>query len=501
MAGPDDPRFVRRVGAVLVAEHDGGTVPSGEGGADVVADAVQFLRIDGGDAEALTANAVVAVFDEPAEALTAATRLHLRAMGGERAGRWCAGVHVADLEMTGEGTATLAAIDGATALARVARRGTTAVATDALPVLGHLHDASLEAVDVPDMPAGSVHLIVPRWSAPVLPRRRMVALIAGAAAVGGTGVVVWMATHRPPRGPEPRNLAIGVGPFRSSGSDQATAWIGPALRDGLNSELTELPGVRVFSDEFMDFVMTREGLSAIAVAQRLGIEKMVSGSVVTVGDTVRVEASVVDVATGVLDGAHVESGRAQDFLALESDLVLGVVASLRITLSAEEERRIAARRATDLDQLRRLLDAEGESRPAPPPQAPPAGPGDGHSRLLDLLGPREAQADEVLPQIEAFLERYRRATEARDVAALGAMYETFSPEQRAALERYFGGVRDLRVAIDHVEAAVVGDEAAVTYARADDFVDVQTGRPGHVAVRLTKTFRRVDGRWLFAKSR
>ena len=186
---------------------------------------------------------------------------------------------------------------------------------------------------------------------------------------------------------------------------------------------------------------------------------------------------------------------------LESDLVLGVVTSLPITLSAEEERRIAARRATDLDQLRRLLDAEGESRPAPPPQAPPAGPGDGHSRLLDLLGPREAQADEVLPQIEAFLERYRRATEARDVAALGAMYETFSPEQRAALERYFGGVRDLRVAIDHVEAAVVGDEAAVTYARADDFVDVQTGRPGHVAVRLTKTLRRVDGRWLFGASR
>jgi ketosteroid isomerase-like protein len=110
-------------------------------------------------------------------------------------------------------------------------------------------------------------------------------------------------------------------------------------------------------------------------------------------------------------------------------------------------------------------------------------------------------ADEALPEIEAFLEQYRRATEARDVAALGAMYVAFSPEQRAALERYFGGVRDLRVAIDHIEAAVVRDEAVVTYARTDDFVDVQTGRPGHVAVRLTKTLSRVDGRWLFAASR
>lgn len=497
MADTDDQRFVRRVGAVLVAEHDAEKVPDG---ANAVADAVQFLRIAGGDAEALAANAVVAVFDEPAQAVTAATRLHLHAIGGEAAGRWRAGVYVADLELTGDGTATLAAIDRAMALARVARPGTTAVTTDALPALGHLRDAivePLDAIDVPGMPPGSVRLIVPQWSSPVFPRRRMVALLAGAAAVGGAGAITWIATRRSPGPDEPRHLTIVVGPFRSSGSDETSAWIGPALRDGLDTQLTELSGVRVYSEEFMDFVMTREGLTAMAVAQRLGIEKMVSGSVVAMGDTVRVEARVVDVTSGILDGAHVESGRAQDFLALESDLVLGVIASLPITLSAEEEHRIAARRATDLDALRRLLDVEGESMPTPPPVSPP----DEHSWLRDLLGPREALADEAPREIAAFLEQYRRATEAHDVDALGAMYAASSPEQRAGFERYFGGVRDLRVGIDRVEAAVVGEEAVVSYTRTDDFVDVQTGRPGHVSVRLTKTLRRVDGRWLFASSR
>jgi uncharacterized protein (DUF779 family) len=81
------------------------------------------------------------------------------------------------------------------------------------------------------------------------------------------------------------------------------------------------------------------------------------------------------------------------------------------------------------------------------------------------------------------------------------MYVTFSSEQRVAIERYLAGVRDLRVGIDHVEAAVSGEQAVVSYTRTDDFVDVQTGRPGHVSVRLTKTLRRVDGRWLFAPSR
>ena len=80
MAEPGDQRFVRRVGAVLVAEYDAGTAPPSDEAAGVVADAVQFLRISGGDAEALAANAVVAVFDEPAKAVNAATRFHLRAM-------------------------------------------------------------------------------------------------------------------------------------------------------------------------------------------------------------------------------------------------------------------------------------------------------------------------------------------------------------------------------------------------------------------------------------
>src|SRR5262249_56166563 len=69
MAGPDDQRFVRRVGAVLVAEHDGGTAPSGEEGADVVADAVQFLRIGGGDPHPPPPNPPLALSPSPPRAL------------------------------------------------------------------------------------------------------------------------------------------------------------------------------------------------------------------------------------------------------------------------------------------------------------------------------------------------------------------------------------------------------------------------------------------------
>ena len=70
-----------------------------------------------------------------------------------------------------------------------------------------------------------------------------------------------------------------------------------------------------------------------------------------------------------------------------------------------------------------------------------------------------------------------------------------------ALERYFAGVRNLRVTIDNREVAVVGHEAVVSYSRTDDFVDARTGRPMHVAVRVTKTLGRADGGWVFATAK
>ena len=56
-------------------------------------------------------------------------------------------------------------------------------------------------------------------------------------------------------------------------------------------------------------------------------------------------------------------------------------------------------------------------------------------------------------------------------------------------------MRDLHVDIGNPDIAVVGDEAVVSYTRTDDFTDVRSGRSMHVAVRVTKVLRQVDGVW------
>ena len=103
--------------------------------------------------------------------------------------------------------------------------------------------------------------------------------------------------------------------------------------------------------------------------------------------------------------------------------------------------------------------------------------------VVRRFGPRAAYADDARAGVAALLEEYRRAIEAHDVAALGAMYLSFLPEQRVFLEQYFANVRDLRVRIDDVDVAVAGDEAAPRALRA-------AARP---ATRPRPRRRRSDG--------
>jgi len=294
-------------------------------------------------------------------------------------------------------------------------------------------------------------------------------------------------------------IALGVMLFKPLQEDPATTWMREVLRDGLNTQLSQLSSVKVYSKEFIDFLITREGLTEFEAATRLGIRKMLSGSFVVIGGTVRIETHVVDVASGVLEASSTTVGREHDFLELQSRMALDVIARLNLPITPEEQKMLVARRSTDVEALKLLLEAEGSPVQGPP--APPPDPGSALPRwlaLAPLVAPTAALADEATDAILAVLERYRQATEGREIAALAALYMEFPPEQQAAQQRYFDNVRDLRVVIENVDIHVVGDEAVASYTRTDDFRDARTGRPMHVAVRLTKVLRRHEGAWKLA---
>jgi TolB-like protein/ketosteroid isomerase-like protein len=494
--GPQDG-YARRLTAVLVATlapEDPAYRPSGfERAAALV---VEVLRASGGDAEPITVDRIVGTFDTPVEAVEAGFRAQARIAAEEALSgvELRIGVHAAEVATSDEGFAFRDAVVAARRLATRAPAGDGVCVPLAITrAVESVADIVVRDLGTP--PAGEPHayLLLAREPRRRWPRRQVVGGIVAAVVFGATAGLLLLARRAAP----PSGIALGVMPFKSATNDDLHVGLRAAIRDGLNTQLSLLESVKVYSREFLDFLVTRQGLTDYEAASRLGIRKALTGTVTARGDVVRVDVQIVDIATGTLDSSFVVIGNNDALIELESDVARAVIEKLGIALTATDTRRLEGFRATDVATYRRFLATEGEALREAPPSTPKPAPPEGPS---SWLLPRTAWAEDGTGReaVMAFLERYRTAIEARDLDALARLYVEFPPEQRTALERYFKESTDLRVKLEDVDVAISGDEAIVSYTRKDDFVDAPTGRPMHVSGRVTKLLRRTGGQWQLA---
>ncbi len=307
--------------------------------------------------------------------------------------------------------------------------------------------------------------------------------------------------------------ALGVMDFSSLMQDPQLDWMRDAIRDNLNSHLANAPNWKVFSKEFLDFkaqLLVREGRQAdmksatMAVAEQLGIAKAVMGSVRVRDEILHIEAHIVDIRSGALEGAEVVEGRQSEFPDLQSRLARGIMARLGISELAGTK---TVASGASLESYRLLMQAEGGApvvrAPSPsPPKRTGRVEALHHRTLRALAGAFGGTAYAQTPpgaagdgEVLAALERYRMAYESKSVALLKGVYLDMTEEQLEANAQYFANARELTVTIDNVDVLVGGDEAAVTYTRRDRFTDEKTGEPIDLQVRLTKIFVRTPAGW------
>lgn len=539
-----DSSFTRRISAVLLADVTGFSKLMGEDDERTAQAVHQFQALAKGvvaeatgQAEAVAGDALFATFESVVAAVAAALTIQERLAEEDFAGtplQVRMGVHVGDVLLR-DGRAFGDAINIAARLQTLARPGTICISDVVYRQVRNKFD--VEFVDLGAQRLKNIsepmraYLMVPHHAQAHPSRagwrsvpRWVAAVVAAAALAGGAVVVAHYHAAAPPRPArtttavqapqsaeeielaaaheEAAPIALGVMLFKAPGGSAESDWRREALRDGLNTQLSQLSRVKVYSKEFIDFLITRKGLTEIEAATQLGIKKMLSGSFVKVDDTLRIETHVVDVASGVLEASYVTVGKDSEFLDLQSKLTLGVIARLNLPATDAEKQALLAKRNTNEDALKLLLEAEsGGALPQPPGGKPAAqAPHSALPQWLAALQPAVAHAEDGSPEaaIHALLERYRQATEARQLDALASLHTQFTDEQRAAQQRYFQNVRELKVVIENVDVAVVGDEAVVSYTRTDDFADAKTGRPMHASVRVTKTLRQEQGEWKLA---
>jgi TolB-like protein len=298
--------------------------------------------------------------------------------------------------------------------------------------------------------------------------------------------------------PPARPVAVGVMDVRARGAG-VPDWMRTMTRDTLNTILSRVPAVQVFSRQKIEFLREKRGLTEMEAAEALGMSKLLAASVGADGAQVSIEVEVVDMRSGLLEDTARVQGSQDDLLGLETELALRVLTALGVHPTADELKAIVAERRDATVEAYRLLTETlggGSKRPAPPPASgAPTTPGPGSS-WMTLGAPAYAEApDREESAIHDLLRRYAEALQAKEPDALAALQVEMDDAQRASLARYFAIAKDLKVQVRDVDPLVEGGEAVVTFTREDAFTDAPSGRAMHLEVRVSGRLVRQDGAW------
>jgi len=323
--------------------------------------------------------------------------------------------------------------------------------------------------------------------------------------------------------------SIAVAQFRNLRDDAEHDWIGRALRVAFNTELSKVRALRVYAPDVLDLAADRRHWDHLRTAQQLGIRSVVTGSFHVVGQRLRVDAVIINPATGVQEASDSVEGDLDEFFKLQKTLVLSMLGRLPVEVSAAEGQSIQDKTNTNVNAYRLLMEAEGmadsptptaaegpaDSTPPLEPQSQLHRPSDGRARhagraawraIAQSIGrgawpASAAYADDVEQEVRSLLEEYRRAHVAKDLDRLAAVYVSFPAHQREATGAYLQNALGLEVEISDIEIASHDKELTVSFLRRDRFTDSETGEATVVEIRVIKILVRDNGAWKLASVR
>ncbi len=322
---------------------------------------------------------------------------------------------------------------------------------------------------------------------------------------------------------EERLNSIAVLEFDNLRADRKFDWISKALRVAFDTELSKVKALRVFSPELIDHTTRVRGADSLYTARELGVGRLVTGAFHVTGETLRIDARIIDANSGVNEASDSVEGEIDHFFDLQKTLVLSMLRRLRVQVSAAEGESIQTETNTDVDAYRLLLESEGLLAPPTANNTDP-GPISGLGAFgawFDLVVGRAHAADEVptvgdgssaaseetptefgevlpvaeerVPRITAFLEELRSAMEGKNAAKVADLYIDFSERQRVALQAYLDAANNLEVEFDQIGVEEEGGALVASFTRRDRFDDRKTGRQVRLEVRLTKILVLRDG--------
>ncbi len=193
------------------------------------------------------------------------------------------------------------------------------------------------------------HRSAPSWW------RRRTALIAGAGAVILAGLVLVLVRLRSPALSTQQTLSgakrairsIAVLPLDNFSGDPKQEYFSDGLTDELTTDLATISALRVIS---RGSVMQYKGAHrppTPEIAKALNVDAVVEGSVMRVGDKVRITAQLIDAQADQHLWAKSYERDSRDVLALQDEVALAIAHQINVELTPDEQARFANSRAVN----------------------------------------------------------------------------------------------------------------------------------------------------------
>jgi eukaryotic-like serine/threonine-protein kinase len=133
--------------------------------------------------------------------------------------------------------------------------------------------------------------------------------------------------------------SIAVLPFTNGGADVNTDYLSDGITESLINNLTHVPDLKVKPRNTV-FRYKGKDVDAQKVGNELGVSALVSGRVVSRGDSIEVSAELSDVRDNTEIWGQHYSGKSADIISLQQQIAGDIAEKLRSKLSTSEKQRV-----------------------------------------------------------------------------------------------------------------------------------------------------------------
>jgi adenylate cyclase len=186
--------------------------------------------------------------------------------------------------------------------------------------------------------------------------RLIIATIVIALVVTG-GVTYWLKTQKPKVEaasiermalPLPDKPSIAVLPFTNMSNDAEQDFFAYGMTDDLITDISKISGLFVVSRNSVAKYKGKD-VEIRQVAEELGVRYVMEGSVRRIGDSVRINAQLIDALTGGHKWAERYDGSLSDVFAMQDKIIANIVEELEIILTGKDEAKLIEFKTSNTD--------------------------------------------------------------------------------------------------------------------------------------------------------